>query len=61
MPLCRSCHHAYDGRAANLPHHQGETHPQAKLTEAVVRQIRPAVQLVRSERCWPQSTQQRPM
>lgn len=39
-PLCRSCHHAYDGRSANLPHHEGETHPQAKLTDQVVREIR---------------------
>jgi len=40
MPLCKTCHNRYDGLSANLPHHEGETHPQAKLTDQVVREIR---------------------
>ena len=38
MPLCRSCHHLYDGRTVNSP--TGEAHPAAKLTESSVREIR---------------------
>lgn len=42
MPLCKSCHNVYDGLSANFPHVEGESHPQAKLTEASVREIRTA-------------------
>lgn len=37
-PLCKPCHARYDG--ARYPVMMGEAHPQAKLTEAAVRDIR---------------------
>jgi hypothetical protein len=40
MPLCRSCHHIYDGRVVNFPPMVGEACPAAKLTEESVRAIR---------------------
>lgn len=38
MPLCKSCHHRYDG--LTWPVMRGEAHGNAKLTDAAVRDIR---------------------
>lgn len=38
MPLCKKCHHVYDG--LTWPLVQGEAHGMSKLTEAAVRDIR---------------------
>lgn len=41
MPLCKSCHHKYDGLVANLPApRSGQDHPMAKLNDSLVREIR---------------------